>query len=62
MSAEIVDRIKAHLRADRARPSLFAGQEVLTAGALLDRIEAAEQKLLAAGAPQKNCAGSANKY
>lgn len=53
MSAAIVARIKKHLRADRARPTLFAGQEALTAGDLLDRIDAAEEKLIAAGEPQK---------
>ncbi|TDQ62028.1 acyl-CoA synthetase (AMP-forming)/AMP-acid ligase II [Maritalea mobilis] len=50
MSSEIVSRIKHHLSSDPARPTMFAGQEVLTASALLAQIEAAEARLRDEGA------------
>ncbi|MCF4097139.1 class I adenylate-forming enzyme family protein [Maritalea mediterranea] len=49
MSSEIVARIKYHLSSDPERPTLFAGQEVLTAGTLLAQIEATEAQLRDAG-------------
>jgi acyl-coenzyme A synthetase/AMP-(fatty) acid ligase len=51
MSSEIVARIKHHLSGDPELPTLFAGQETLTAGELLTRIEAAEAQLRENGVP-----------
>lgn len=50
MSSEIVAEIKRHLHRNPARETLFAGQEMQTAGELLERIEAAEVQLRDQGA------------
>jgi long-chain acyl-CoA synthetase len=50
MSSEIVARIKHHLSSNPERPILFAGQEVLTAGAFLAQIEEMEARLRDEGA------------
>lgn len=53
MSSEIVAQIKHHLNQDPDRPTLFAGQEVLNAGALLAQIESAEARLRDKGSPDQ---------